>query len=314
MRWRSSVREATHGHMLARVVMVVVVLGFVGCNRDSPSASECRDLQNHLDAMENPSHEILQRADGSAFHCADLTRAQLACVKAATSREVAGKCEGLRVGHRTELKEGCPCGCDRSEALVAELRSEAPDDAKDAIEATLDIIGERERGGYITEAMVEHRLRLLDLRRELGAGGVSPRFESAVFRDDDPVTENAALRVRTELMAHGRATELVRGREKEVRASFRLGMEIENLSGTKLTLGEPTLEGRVGLPVSRWYVVGTAGERWDGVLEAGDKKSVNVIGYLAEPVPPGTDIDATIQLEGLVMHAHARARRHWKRE
>lgn len=66
--------------------------------------------------------------------------------------------------------------------------------------------------------------------------------------------------------------------------------------------------------MSRWYVVGTGGERWDGVLEAGDKKSVNVIGYLAEPVPPGTDIDTTIHFEGLVMHAHARARRHWKRE
>lgn len=70
--------------------------------------------------------------------------------------------------------------------------------------------------------MVEHRLRLLDVQ----LGVRAPRFESAVFRDDNPVTENAALRVRTELTAHGKATELVRGREKAVRASFRLGMEI----------------------------------------------------------------------------------------
>lgn len=32
--------------MLARVV-IAVVIGFVGCKWDKPSASECSDLQNH---------------------------------------------------------------------------------------------------------------------------------------------------------------------------------------------------------------------------------------------------------------------------
>src|SRR5512134_492570 len=62
---------------------------------------------------------------------------------------------------------GCPCGCDRSETMAAELRTGKADDASSAIERSLATISEREAAGYITERMVLHRLRLLDLEREM---------------------------------------------------------------------------------------------------------------------------------------------------
>jgi hypothetical protein len=36
--------------------------------------------------------------------------------------------------------------------------------------------------------------------------------------------------------------------------------------------------------VSRWYVLGGDGRSWDGSLAAGQKRAVNVIGYLGEAV------------------------------
>jgi hypothetical protein len=225
-----------------------------------------------------------------------------------------------RLGTRAKGEEGCPCGCDHSEAMAAELRAGEAETAFDAIEKTLGIIAAREDAGYITEAMVEHRLRLLALRGDLGrAPGATDR--GIPTPKDHPrlsamtaVVEDGRLRARAELTAHGEATEIVRGKEKQLRSSFRLGIEIENVSGATLTLPEPSLEGPVPLPVSRWYVVGSDGRPWDGVIEAGAKILVNVIGYLGEPVQPGTTIDATARLDSLVLHASTRARRHWNRE
>jgi len=237
---------------------------------------------------------------------------------AAPSVEVAGKCDGVSVWHLRKLEEGCPCGCDHSEAMAAELRDEGGEVAVDAIEATLEIIAEREGAGYITEAMVEHRLRLLDVRRDLvhaSFGEPASRFgRVALVGSASPVMDNGRLRVRTELMAHGEATEVVRGHDKRVRASFRLGMEIQNTSGTRLTLEEPTLVGRVAFPVSRWYVLGGDGEPWDGVIDAGDEKWINVIGYLGEPVQPGTELEASVRFDSLVIPVSARARGHWNRD
>src|SRR5262245_7787279 len=62
---------------------------------------------------------------------------------------------------------GCPCQCDRSEDMAAELRARPGSEALAAIDKSLRTIAEREAAGYVTEAMIEHRLRLLDVDREL---------------------------------------------------------------------------------------------------------------------------------------------------
>jgi hypothetical protein len=43
-----------------------------------------------------------------------------------------------------------------------------------------------------------------------------------------PVEDDTGLRVEGEMAAHGQATEVVRSHEKLLRASFRIGLEIEN--------------------------------------------------------------------------------------
>src|SRR5262249_29680367 len=63
---------------------------------------------------------------------------------------------------------GCPCGCDRSVSMVAELRDEGGPEAIRSIDDSLRTIAEREDAGYITERMVQHRLRLLGLAKDLG--------------------------------------------------------------------------------------------------------------------------------------------------
>ncbi len=73
---------------------------------------------------------------------------------------------------RTRAKdtEGCPCGCDRSAKMAADLRKAHEDVAPKAIEKSRMTIGERENVGYITERIVQHRLRLLELVEELQGG------------------------------------------------------------------------------------------------------------------------------------------------
>ncbi len=61
----------------------------------------------------------------------------------------------------------CPCGCDRSEQKVAELRDQEKDVALDGIAKALESIAERELLGYVTELLIVHRLRLLQLAEEI---------------------------------------------------------------------------------------------------------------------------------------------------
>jgi hypothetical protein len=224
----------------------------------------------------------------------------------------------------SEEGEGCPCGCDHSEAMVAVLRDEEETPALGTIEETLTIIAKREDAGYITEAMVQHRLRMLALKASL-----APASRRETPAEDDrgvplpapgrarrmsPAVEDDGLFARCEMTAHGEATEVVRGREKRLRPSFRVGLELENTRGAAITLDAPVVEGREGFPVSRWYLLGGDGRPWDGVIAAGQKKSVNVIGYLGERVQPGAKLDATVHLGSLVLHAATRARKRWDRE
>ena len=109
--------------------------------------------------------------------------------------------------------------------------------------------------------------------------------------------EGGGLRVCADLVAHGERYEIVRGSKKLVTSSFRLWLEIENLSGEERRLERLSIDGgRFHLPISRWYEEGTAGEPWEGKLRGRAKVRVNVIGYFDEPVKPGTAIDAAIAL------------------
>jgi hypothetical protein len=205
--------------------------------------------------------------------------------------------------------------------MAAELRAEDPASALDAIGDALGTIAAREDGGYVTEAMVEHRLRMLGLSVELGmpsAGtrGLALSSTSCVSGSSEWVVAGP-LRVRAELSAHGQSVETVRGHEKPIRASFRVGLAIENTGHERLTLEAPSVDGSpIGMPVTRWYLLGSDGRPWDGVIEGGGSRCVNAIGYLPEPAPPGTRLDATVRLRdgsshALELHASTFARKHW---
>lgn len=199
---------------------------------------------------------------------------------------------------------GCPCGCDKSEAMVASLELAGDDTARGAVAFALDTIAEREDAGYITEAMVEHRLRLRSTRPEV----TSPAHGS---RPPGTTAENASVRLGTELIVHGETTERIHGRDKLLRSCFLLRMEIENRSDEDQSFEPPVIEANMSLPVSRWYLAGTDGEPWDGKVRAGDKKLVHVIGYTGKPIAPGTTIDASVTFAALAVDTHVRARSRW---
>ncbi|MBK7586108.1 MAG: hypothetical protein IPI67_38725 [Myxococcales bacterium] len=209
-------------------------------------------------------------------------------------------------------EEGCPCGCDHSEQMAAELLSGPPADAAAAIARSLAAISEREDAGYITEAMIEHRLRLLSVARQLGFT-VEPRPSAPRPTGDSPplTRESATLRAAVDLVVHGEHSELVHGREKLLRAAYRAHVRLENLTERPLTLARPELHGAMPFPVARWYVLGSDGRPFDGVLGAREKRSVYLIGYLRSDVSPGDELDATLTVEGLAFDLHARARRKW---
>jgi hypothetical protein len=196
--------------------------------------------------------------------------------------------------------------------MVDDLRSEPRAEALATIDDSLRTIGEREDAGYVTERMIEHRLRLLAFGAEIGRDGpvrfnAVPSIHAALGG-----RVVAGVHAELELVVHGEKTEIVRGAEKALRASFVLRMEVENGGVADVTLHAPSLDATpAALPVSRWYVAGTDGRPWDGVLRAGERELVYVIGYVAEPVPPGTDVDAAIHLGSLTVRATARARRRW---
>lgn len=213
--------------------------------------------------------------------------------------------------------------------MAAELEARGGEGARADIERSLKTIAEREDAGYITEAMVEHRLRLLGLLRAPSKGSTIAKpaglnaqsvdrgvpFEPALAKlpASAPVVERGALRGRAVLTAHGEATEIVNGHEKPLRASFRVGLELENLSAKKLALELPTIEGRAGYPISRWYELSGDGRPWDGSLAAGEKKVINIIGYLADHVKPGTDLEARVHVQSLVFETKTKARRRWNK-
>jgi hypothetical protein len=204
---------------------------------------------------------------------------------------------------------GCPCGCERSEALVRELRERPVADALRTIDDSLETIAAREATGYVTEAQVEHRLNLLALREDLGDARpfpwVAPRWQRGTGTADGPV------RVVTELVVHGEATETVHGRPKLQRAHFVARIQLRNAGPAPVVIEPPRIAASVGMPVSRWYTVGTAGHPWDGRLGAGEERATHAIGYLDEPVPPGTEIAATIAVGAAVTRVTVRARARW---
>jgi Zn-finger nucleic acid-binding protein len=210
---------------------------------------------------------------------------------------------------RDNGKEGCPCGCDRSAKMAADLR-EAHEAAPAAIEKSLVTIGERENVGYITERMVQHRLRLLDLAEELHVDTSSALARVSGSRDRCRVAtvEDGTLRVCPELIVHGERTEIVDSHDKLIESCFRLWLEIENLTGEARTLAPASIDGgAVHLPVSRWYREGGRGEAWNGVLGAREKVRVNVIGYIPEHVAPGTAVKASIAVDALRLGASTEA-------
>lgn len=79
--------------------------------------------------------------------------------------------EGLELALQTTAQPGlharCPCGCDRSDEMLAEVGSLKPGEALTVIAKALASIAERERLGYVTEHMLSHRIRLLDLADEI---------------------------------------------------------------------------------------------------------------------------------------------------
>lgn len=216
---------------------------------------------------------------------------------------------------RAKEEEGCPCGCDASEAMVTALREEGATGAA-TIQASLDTIAEREGVGYVTEAMVVHRLRLLALADELGEAvrlrkEPSARARAArAARTAKPPRVAGSLAVHSELVTHGETTALIDGRDKTLRACFHLWLQIEN-RGEATVLARPTLRGTVPFDVTRWYVEDGDGTPWDGALAAHETRAVRVIGYLGEPVVPGTAVDAIVELGALVLPAATYARGRW---
>jgi Zn-finger nucleic acid-binding protein len=224
-------------------------------------------------------------------------------------------------GTRAKGEEGCPCGCDRSKAMAAELRAKEDASALASIEETLVTIGKREDAGYVTERMVEHRLRMLDVAEEIfDRQGERPGFPElhrltasqspeGTSRCATARVEGDGIRVCSELAVHGERTEIVKGAPKLITSCFRLWLEIENTGDAARTFARPSIDASAAhLPITRWYREGGAGRPWDGVVGAHEKVRVNVIGDIPERVMPGTMIDAKVMLDRLVLHTPTEAR------
>ena len=251
---------------------------------------------------------------------ADCERSQM-CAQSGRCKAGDGRCISTG-GTRAKGEEGCPCGCDRSEAMTAALAAMDDDMAHATISQTLDIIADREDAGFITEAMVAHRLRLLRHAAQRWQTAPARRTPSSTTlatraaRSALPAVDDEVLRMRGELITHGEFIELVHGRPKLQRASFRLWLQLENLSDGDLSLDPPRLDGSVPFPISRWYIEDGDGRPFDGVLRARQARSLLVIGYLGEPlesgtVKSGTLIEAVIRLRSLTLRLSSRAKRRW---
>lgn len=235
-------------------------------------------------------------------HC----RQSEACTKQGRCWLSRGEC----VSHdpRNSKEGGCPCGCDRSEDLVDELRGLPRVEALASARRSLATIGEREQLGYVTEAMVQHRLRLKTLEIELLAVGETafevpldprtPALRSA--RMEQAPRIDGELAIRSELLVFGATTEIVRGRSKDLKPCFRLWLGLENRGAQRRTLSMPVLRGEPGtFDVRRWYVEDGDGSPWDGSLAPGEERSVLLVGYLEAPVQPGQPVTARWDVGGV---------------
>jgi hypothetical protein len=165
---------------------------------------------------------------------------------------------------------GCPCGCDHSEEMIASLHEQTDQEALGAARRSITTIGEREQAGYITEAMVTHRLRLRQLEAELSPNPLAlspaPHVERRrAARGRLPLVAAGELSVRQELLVFGDTTERVNGRDKDLTACFRWWLSIENTGPVKATLAMPVVLGsrslELGGAVANTKVVALG--RWD---------------------------------------------------
>ena len=251
-------------------------------------------------------------------------RASKACEKESRCTLKGDACE-RRVEDHVEEKarrgprdgsEGCPCGCDRSEEMLGQLEAGEEPASLQAARESLRVIAEREDAGYITDAMVSHRLGLRAFER-----GRSPNTPLRISRSEGaqalrdgraalPTRALGGLRVRSEFVVFGRTVETVNGREKELAPCFRLWLELENI-GEAITLDLPGLEGSVPFDTRRWYLEGSDGEPWDGILEAGETRSVLLIGYVDSPLEPEALVDARFEVNGGSLGGTTRALGRW---
>ncbi len=213
---------------------------------------------------------------------------------------------------------GCPCGCDRSKQMVTELRAQQRAQALAAVEESLATIRAREETGYVTAAQIDHRLNLLDfedeLRRQSGDRPAPRAIDVGAWDANGgswQTAGDASLRMSAELVVHGEMTEVVHGREKLQPAHFVIRLVVTNASSEDLKLTQPTLRADVGMPVRRWYLVGSDGQSWDGSLPKGEARRVHAIGYLSRAIAPGARVNATIHLGSLEISTSVRARERW---
>jgi hypothetical protein len=183
------------------------------------------------------------------------------------------------------------------------------------IERILKIQAKREHLiGYITEAMITHRLRLLDLAtQKMGQAPPLPKPSARALalrqsRNKRPAVTNNRLQVRTEMIAYGDYREKIQGKDKHYPAAVRLWMEVTNLTGEPLTLAAPTLASSVPLPVSRWFLEDTTGTPFDGRFKRGETKSILVIGDMGEPIKAGVEFDVNVRFDTLEIPIHVYTR------
>jgi hypothetical protein len=213
---------------------------------------------------------------------------------------------------------GCPCGCDHSEAMIDTLRTAPAADALGEARQSLATIAEREALGYITDAMVEHRLRLRALEADLSGGGAPAGFPLTArairlreARSHFPAAHAGDLSVRSELVAFGATTEVVAGKEKALPACFRLWLELENSGTRAITIDRPALTGSTRFDVRRWYIEDGDGAPWSGRLAPGERRSVLLIGYVGERLSPGTAVRASFEVGDVGVHADTVALGRW---
>ncbi len=230
----------------------------------------------------------------------------------ATRPEPRPRIEG-GTGTRAKGEEGCPCGCDRSKAMAAELRTKDDRSALARIDETLATIALRENAGYVTERMVQHRLRMLDVAREIESRSLVPATErpapAVASRCTTPKAEGHGLRICPSLALHGERIEIVKGEEKLIESSYRLWLEIENLGDAARAIAPPVLPStNAGLPVARWTRTGPAGSPCDCRPPAPETVRVNVIGTIPGHVAPGTHVSVSIALEAIELRVETDAR------